>query len=373
MKPPLRCFFYSPLLLLLFSLLTPLVNAETDIESRIETMTDEELAAQMILVYYTNPVFVSQHAFGGVLIMQNMLKAPEQLRQELSLLQTTLNNKILVTIDQEGGKVNRIKYLKGWKNVPAASEFSQWENKKITAYSSRMAATLKAIGINMNLAPVLDPSHDYRQRKAFMGHERRAWGKDPDVIATKAKAFVAGFQSQGIASVAKHFPGYDVLTNSDHEIAISNAPEEALKQQVKPFAELSQQVDSVMMSSIHFTAINGKPAVLSPAMVSWARDIFPDALIMTDDLWGTALRSWMKDHGARSKNAQVVELTRLAIIAGNDVLMITYPEKALLMKAAITQWMREDSTFKERVTTAVRRILTVKSKMGLLPDKMPSR
>jgi beta-N-acetylhexosaminidase len=200
-----------------------------------------------------------------------------------------------------------------------------------------------------------------------MGQKQRSFGRDIDARVKKASAYVEGFRRHRIASVSKHFPGYDVLTNSDHEIAVSDAPRKVIEHNITAFAEVASSVDGVMMSSIQFSAVNGKPAVLSPAMAGWARQLHPDSVLMTDDLWGTALRSWIRDdQNKTTKDTQVLGLTRLAIDAGNDVLMITFPQKAVLMKKQIVSWMKKDSAFQDKVNAAVRRVLTIKQRIGLL-------
>lgn len=335
------------------------------IDSLMADMSDQEKAAQLLLVYHTTADFASKHQFGGVLVMSNMLAQPGQLRGELARLQRQPIG-VLVTIDQEGGRVNRMRKLPGWKKVPSAQTMSTWPEAKITDHAERLAKTLADLGVNMNLAPVLDPNRDYKGRLAFMGKSKRSFGGEPDVIAAKAGAYVRGFQRQGIVSVSKHFPGYDVQTNSDHEIAVSRAPLKVVKRNAQTFAGLANQVDGVMLSSIHFVAINGRPAVLSKKMLDWAREIHPRAILMTDDLWGTALRSWMRGKGSRGQDAEVLDLTRMALSAGNDMLMITHPQLAVKMKRQIGSWMKEDASMRRQVDQAAERVLRVKQRMGLL-------
>ena len=357
----LLLFLYQSILSTVWA--TPLVNQIMD------GMTDEQKAAQLILVYYTTPEFIVENEFGGVLIMQNMLKDPGKLKSSLKRMQTLSKTGVLVSIDQEGGRVNRMKLLPGWKRVPSAKEMSNWSNEKITDHAVNMATALHELGINLNLAPVLDPDQDHTGKKAFMAKKQRSFGKGNDQIVPKAEAFITGFQSQGIASVSKHFPGYDVQTNSDHEVAISQASLESVRENIEPFQKLSAQVRGVMISSVHYEKLTEAPAVMSKELVSLARQSHPEAILMTDDLWGKALRSWIRTKGKITNNDQVLGLTRGALDAGNDMLMITYPKKAVLMKTAISRWMREDKSFYNRVNDAVYHILLNKEKMGLLPQQ----
>ena len=359
--------FSSSLLLLLF--LSQSVFASPRISMIMDGMTDEQKAAQLILVYYTTPEFVADNEFGGVLIMQNMLKDPDKLKSGLKRMQTLSKTGVLVGIDQEGGRVNRMKLLPSWEKVPSAREMSQWSDDRIQEHAAMMAGTLSGLGINLNLAPVLDPSLDHGGEKAFMAKNQRSFGNGNDQIVPKAEAYITGFQSEGIASVSKHFPGYDVQTNSDHEVAISQASLEQVSENIKPFQSLASKVAGVMISSVHYEKFADAPAVMSKKLVSLARQSHPEAILMTDDLWGEALRSWVGTKGNSTNNQQVLDLTRSALDAGNDMLMITYPEKAVLMKKAISRWMKEDDSFRSRVDTAVHCILANKEKMGLIAEK----
>ena len=82
------------------------------------------------------------------------------------------------------------------------------------------------------------------------------------------------------------------------------------------------------------------------------------------------MRSWIQKKGKITKNEQVLGLTRRALDAGNDMLIITYPEKAVLMKKAISHWMKLDDNFRSRVDAAVYHVLKNKEKMGLIHHKV---
>ncbi len=367
--------FKTLLLPLVFALISsPAALAErsqtdSSVDTLLASMSNEEKAAQLILVYFSSTGFVSKHGFGGVLVMQNMIKDLDQLSSRLQTLQQHSRIGVLVTIDQEGGKVNRLKYLPGWKRLPSAQTMSHWPDKKIEAHSRRVAGLLKKAGVHLNLAPVLDPSHNREGKQTLIGFEHRAFGRDDDLIVTRASAMINGFHSQGILTIAKHFPGYNVAEHSDHEIAISHAPKEHIAANAEPFHRVAPLVDGVMMSSIQYENLTPNPAVLSPRMVAWARKIYPDKLIITDDLWGMALRSWISPEQAKQRNypdREFLRLVRMTLDAGNDLLMITYPEKAVLMKQAIAKWMQTDPELREKVNRSVRRILAAKARVNLI-------
>ena len=335
-------------------------NAKVD--NLVYEMSNAEKAAQMIMVYYSGDKFVTEHQFGGVLIMQNMLKKPDEVVASLKRMQATSKIEVFVSIDQEGGKVNRMKRLPGWSKVPSAKAIRDWESNEITDLTTKIAKQLQQVGINMNLAPVLDPSIDYMGRSTFMEQSSRSFGENGSEIIPDARAFISGFSTHRVMTINKHFPGYDVASNSDHDIAVSQAPFENILENTSSFTALAQASDGVMMSSILFADTDDKPAVLSEMMVGWARALYGDGLILTDDLWGVALRSWISPE-SNIKNypdEEFLKMVKMALLAGNDILMITYPQKAVLMKEAIAEWMLYDEQVAFRVNESVRRIVKIK-------------
>jgi len=345
-------------------------TAQQDVGSILARMTQREKIGQMILVYHSPYRFLAKHAVGGVLIMQSMVRDPARLRAELDTVQKRLDIPLLVTIDQEGGRVNRLSPLKRWRKVPSAEEFSGWPTDSITRYWSEVAQTLRNLNINTNLAPVLDPARNADGRPTFMAIRQRSFGSGRDQIVVPATAFSRAFANNGTLCIAKHFPGYDAETNSDHDIAVSRADSTWVASCVDIFRELKPYVAGVMMSSIQYSSLSRKPAVFSPRMVQWAREALDEVVVMTDDLWGTALRSYAVDgadvHPVHYPDSAFRRLVEEAVRAGNDMLMITFPRKVPTMIQAIEQQAQREPGIREHIDNAARRILICKQRLGLL-------
>jgi beta-N-acetylhexosaminidase len=339
-------------------------------KAMVQELTTEDKAAQMLLVYHSPVDFMLQHKFGGSLIMSNMLKKPEALAKDIAQLQSQAPIPVLITIDQEGGQVDRMKVLEGVNPMARAESLSAWSADSIVEYTRSWAKKMRQLGINTNLAPVLDPSIDYTGSHTFMKEKGRAFGKDSAQIVPPALAFIKGFYQEQVLCITKHFPGYDVQTNSDHELAVSLADSMAIKQQIKAFAGTQTQAGGVMMNSIHYTQFSQKPAVFDSTIVGWAREVYPDAIIMTDDLWGTALRAFIAQqpevHSTKYPARHLQALTLAAFDAGNDMLMITFPAKAVLMKKYIAEACKKDPARMQKLNEATYRIILAKLKAGLL-------
>ncbi len=334
------------------------------------SMTIKQKAAQMVMVYMTPSDFMIKNEFGGILVMKNHLKKLDNFKENLQKVNSALTIPPLVAVDQEGGLVNRVSVLNPkWERTPSAKAMRTMSNEKIDSIARDIGAGMKEVGINVNLAPVLDPAKDSRHKNSFMEESDRSWGSDT-TNANKVRSFVKGMSQSGITCVSKHFPGYDSWSNSDHQIAVSSTPKEKIQKNVEFFKALSKDVPITMMSSVGFVRISNRPAVFEPRIVKMARDMSPETVILTDDLWGVSLRAWISGfERVQSKNYPAKDFKKLvltALNAGNDMFMITYPQKAVDMVNILTNLSKQNKKYKLRVEESAARILKMKHKAGLI-------
>ena len=336
-----------------------------------ESMTLRQKAGQMIMVYLTSSQFVIENEIGGLLITGNHLREVQDYKRKVNEINSNLKIPVFTATDQEGGAVNRLgSYSDYWRNTPSARDMRNMDTAKIHTIASKIGRALKEIKINMNLAPVLDPSKDYSEKNSFMEETRRSWGRDT-TNAYKIRKFVKGMRENGIVCVAKHFPGYDSWTNSDHQIAISATPSDKIQKNIDFFKTLSRDIPVTMMSSVQFLRISNRPAVFDKNIVKMARHYAPNMILLTDDLWGTSLRAWAsgKTQIPPRKNYPNKDFKRLittVIDAGNDILMISYTSKAKDMLDIMMELSEKNSKYKRRIEESAARILKLKYRMGLL-------
>lgn len=324
----------------------------------------------MVMVYMTPANFMIEHEFGGVLVMRSHLKDLEKFKNVIQTIKDSLKIAPLVAVDQEGGRVNRISSIsQEWSRTPSAKAMRKMEADSIEALSYRIGTVLREAGVNMNLAPVLDPAKDSRNKNSFMEESDRSWGADT-ANAYKVRAFVRGMSRNGIVCVSKHFPGYDSWTNSDHQIAISTTPKNKILRSVSFFSALSNDIPVTMMSSVRFVRVSNRPAVFEPKIIKLARQMSPETVILTDDLWGTSLRAWISGtERVKSKNYPAKDFRKLvltALNAGNDMFMTTYPQKAVEMVKILTAASSKNEKIKKRIEESCARILKMKHKAGLI-------
>ena len=355
---------------ILWLLLLPWTAAADPVDDLMDTLTLDQKVGQIFLVYHSPPWFLAEHGFGGSLVMESMLKDAASLTDSLAQAADICPVPPLVAIDQEGGRINRLRPVAGWAAVPSASVMGTWTPDSITAYVTGMAGALRDLGVNLNLAPVLDPSHDATGNATWMLHRERAYGRTPAQITRSAGAFLDGCTAAGIACVLKHFPGYNVMENSDLTVAESAADTVTVWQTATPFVDLAARAGGVMMSSIRYTALADAPAVFDPGLVRRARDGQPHLVVITDDLWATSLRAWVSGTDTVDPvDYPADDLRRLVLTAfdaGNDLLMVTFPAKAVLMKDVLTAEIAADPARRRSLDISVRRVLQLKASLGLL-------
>ena len=258
-----------------------------------DSLSIKQKIAQMIMVYLTTADFLVENEIGAVLVMKGHLKDTAAFKQKIADANARLNIPLLVASDQEGGKVNRLGGIsETWKHAPSAKEMRTMPTDSVEQIAQSIGTELAQLGINLNLAPVLDPSYDHRGKKSFMEESSRSWVYD-STSEDKVRAFVRGMKKAGISCVSKHFPGYDSWTNSDHQIAISSTPKKRMSQNYRFFANLADDIPVTMMSSVRFVRVSSRPAVFEPKIIRMARKMGNDIVILTDDLWGVSLRAWV--------------------------------------------------------------------------------
>ena len=265
------------------------------------------------------------------------------------------NKKIppFLTVDQEGGYVNRLRTLN--TPLPSAEKVANelTEQEATTLYKNQ-AEQMRALGFTMNLAPVTEVCTPDNEQFLM----ERSFGSQQKVIAYGAVCINA-YESNGIGTVIKHFPGN---TNTDPHTGLPEIDwtQQELELQMKPFRELVKQNPSaVLMSHARVKGYDEKnPACLSKY---WVTDVLRNdfgfnGIIFSDDIFMGALA----DNGYPPEKAVV-----MAIDAGIDCIMISEKRigqsvQVLLEKAAA------DSDFENRLNESVRRILEYKIKCGFL-------
>ena len=299
-------------------------------------------------------------AGGYIFFSYNIADSREQMQKYISSIRdycdSNANIQPYLCVDQEGGWVSRLKKLN--PKLPSNEQVAK-ELDISAAYQlyTAQAASMKDLGFDMNLAPVVEVCTD--DNKDFL--DGRSFG-DLEQVINYGRACINAYENNGIATVLKHFPGN---TNTDPhtglpEITLS---EEELLKSIESFRDLvAYEPAAVLMSHARTSAIDsGVPACLSKV---WVTDILRkqygyQGLIFSDDIF----------MGALADNGYPPEVAAIhAVEAGVDCIMISEKRFAKAGKVLYNR-AKEDAAFEAKINQAVKRILKYKIEAGLFDEQ----
>lgn len=253
---------------------------------------------------------------GGFILFGRNIQSATQLRKLIDDLRDISDVEPIITIDQEGGRVSRLRLI--GNEPPNAQQLRDRNDVSLVRRHGEITGRLlRLFGFNLDLCPVLDISFDDDADNSLRG---RCYGKTVEQVIRLAGAFNEGMRGEGILSCGKHFPGYSAATvDAHHDLPrIERSRAELDAEELAVFRQFVDTVDSMMICHGWYRAFNAakRPASLSREIVTnLLREEFRyGGLIMTDDL----------DMGAILNEYGLEETIRLAIEAGNDWVMICH-------------------------------------------------
>ena len=265
---------------------------------------------------------------GGYIVFGRNIKAPAQLRKLIDDLRDLSDVEPMITIDQEGGRVSRLKLI--GNEPPNAQQLrDNGDIALIRRHGDITGRLLRLFGFNLDLCPVLDISFDDEADNSLKG---RCYGRTAAEVIEKAGAFNESLRATGILSCGKHFPGYaSAALDPHHGLPVIERSREAMEEhELAVFRSFTAKVDSMMIGHISVSGLDPAklPASLSPALIKGLLrdDMGFEGLIMTDDL----------DMGAILNHYGFEETMKRGVAAGNDLLMICHRiELAAQAKSAL--------------------------------------
>lgn len=284
-----------------------------------------------------------------------------QLKKLTSQLQAcSYDGKLLIAVDQEGGKVQRLKSKYGfYGKFPKASDVLKMDQSQIKATYRKMSKELKSVGINYDLAPVVDL--DINKRNHVIHGLGRSFGKSPKTVAKYASTFIDAMHHNGVLTSIKHFPGHGSSVGDSHKgfVDVTNLWK---KVELEPYHLLKDKADTVMVAHVFNKRIDASfPATLSSKTVNGLlrNTLGYNGVVITDDL----------QMGAISQKYTLKQTLKLAINAGNDILLIGNqldPRKVKKTKTlvdTINDLVKSGEVKEKSITSAYRRIQKLKQKL----------
>lgn len=308
---------------------------------------------------------VRQGKVGAVIIFEKNIPATNSFNGLKKITWTYQNAApipLLISIDQEGGRVNRLKPKYGFPSSITAEAMGKSKLDSVRFYSESTAATLAGLGININFAPVVDLA--INRDNPIIAKVGRAFSANEDSVAMMAKEVVKAHRKYGVLTALKHFPGHGSSKDDTHK-GLTDVTTTWQDRELKPYKDLidSGYVDGVMTSHIVHRTLepDGHPGTLSDDILTGIlrNKLHFDGVVFSDDMQMHAI----------TKHYSLEEAIRMAINAGVDIM--TFSNNIAGSDArtsdkvhSIIRAMVERGEIKpERIDQSFRRIMRMKSKL----------
>src|SRR5918997_753649 len=311
------------------------------------------------LVEYVRP--------GGVIVFGRNVATAPQLRGLLDAVRASSDVEPLLGIDQEGGLVDRLRRI--CTPMPAARTIRQHGDLAAARTLGRITGeVLRLLGFNMNFAPVLSIMTEDRDLLSN-GLYSRSYGRSPGEVLGYTMVYLRALQKTGCLGCAKHFPGIGAgeVDSHDEMPIIQLSHDDLIAQDIAPYIELFQREDNivraVMVSHGGFPKVDLRagtaggrliPASINPQIVTklLREELGYDGIVLTDDL----------EMGAIARHYEIEETTRLAVEAGEDMLLIcARPELIRRGYDSLLQAARDRVLTEDRIDASLRRIAAFKA------------
>ena len=337
-------------------------------------MTVRDLVGQLLMVGFQGTTlspewinWLQEYRPGGVILFSRNLADPEQTARLTNALQEHAPNPpLLIAIDEEGGRVSRLP--RGFTTFPPASLIAARQSPDVAFdVAQATAKELRAVGITMNMAPVLDVNSN--PANPVIGD--RAYGDHPQRVCAFGMAVMEGLRDNGVIPCGKHFPGHgDTMTDSHKILPVVGADRARLDAiELEPFRHaIRQGIPAIMTAHVRYPALDADaPATLSrPILTDLLRNQLGfRGVTLTDDM---EMRAILDHEG-------VGEASVRSLQAGADMILICHQqERQREAVLTIEQALERGALSRERLTASVERIRALKQQHLSSPQSVdPSR
>jgi len=339
-----------------------------------KTTLDRKIASLIVIGFHGTKVSSASRiakeiemGLGGVILFdqdpqnkmarKNIVNA-EQLRKLNADLQGFSDNKLLTCVDEEGGKVARLKEKDGFETFPSAEDVAKGDEDEARQYYGAMSKMLSYNGINTNFAPSVDLLFTYNP---IIAGKKRAFSSDPDVVSKYASIFVDEHRKNHVLTVIKHFPGHGSSKADSHK-GFTDVTNTWTSKELEPFMQMieAQKVDMIMTAHIFNKDLDPKyPATLSYLVNTGLlrETMHYEGVIITDDLQMAAIH----------KHYSLKDTVTLALNSGVDILLfanqLAEPLGLEEIVAVVKAQVNAGKIKEERINEAYRRVQKLKTRL----------
>lgn len=333
----------------------------------------EQMAGQMIVVGFAGDdvndrgvmaarAEIAEGLLGGVMFLKTNVASLAAVREmNAAFRDASPNLPPLITLDQEGGLVERLTEAVGFPETPSAANIAKASPAEARRVYGKMAKGIAEQGFTVNFGPVVDLNRNPENQ--VIGKFGRAYGADATKVAAFAAQFVAAHHDAGLLTALKHFPGHGSSTADSHE-GFVDITQSWSASELDPYGALIAEnlADMVMVGHLYHADFAGQGSVKLPASLSpdWIDGVLRSKLgfagvVITDDL----------EMGAIREHYSLEETVVRAVTAGVDVLLFSNTSKNRLSLASevrtiLVNRAEADPAFRKRIEQSYRRIVTLR-------------
>jgi beta-N-acetylhexosaminidase len=299
---------------------------------------------------------------GGVLLSGRNIESATQVVELTSSIRSLLKVPPMIAVDQEGGRVDRLKAI--YSPMPSGDLLRSSDDASIAARLGEITAeALRLLGFNVNFAPVLDVGDNDAIENGLQG---RYLGDSVAEVVRLAGAYLEGLQRGGVIGVGKHFPGLGASKSDSHsELPTIDLPRDRLMTRdllpyIELFSKINARLNALIVGHAHYPAINGPaplPASISKNIVTGLlrEELSFKGLAITDDL----------EMGAVTSTRDLAEAAVMAVEAGNDMIMLAgSSDNAVSAWKAMVEAARNGRISRSHISRAFDHIARVKSMLS---------
>lgn len=289
------------------------------------------------------------------------IESPEQVRKLTRSLQRFASSPLLISIDQEGGNVNRLLPEQGFPPSVSAAYLGSLNDVNTTRrYAEMTGKTLSEIGINLNLAPDVDLN--INPINPIIAQRERSYSSDPSIVTAHAKEVINGHHAYGVLCTLKHFPGHGSSSHDSH-VGFVDVTASWKEQELQPYADIINTglCDAVMTAHIYNANLDPDfPATLSRHIITGIlrRRLRYNGVIISDDMQMKAISEYYgletAVYRAIDAGVDIISFANNSVNDADIVPRVTGIIKHLVQIEKITT---------TRIDESIERILALKAKM----------
>lgn len=289
---------------------------------------------------------------------------PEQTKKLIQDLQISARTPLLIAIDAEGGRINRLKPEYGFLEIPSAQEMGKSSLKRSKLMYEKLAGQLSDIGVNLNLAPVVDLN--LNPKNPIIGSVERSFSRKPRIVVERAVSFINAHKNRGVITALKHFPGHGSSRHDSH-LGVVDVTKTYREEELLPYKALIEQRKADMIMTAHIMNLRVDPRF--PATLS--RKFIQDILRGKLEYRGVVISDDMQ-MGAISENFGFKEAVVLAVNAGCNILALsnngkTYDENSVYIAFhTVLDAVKSGMIAEQRINQSYQKIIELKQKYGII-------